>query len=431
MKNLYPSIPISKALELVERLLRKCETLGKVTELGVDSIMESLRWMFGLTYCEYNGKHYVLDSGPIGLGTTGEIAKIYMEDFQIRAMDTSPCPLDQWYWYVDDSELKCKKEDSEKILEHLNGMEKGVIQFTKEEQKDDILPVLDLKQRVDRKTKQVECMVHYKKTHTNINVKEKSNHPPYMKKGIIKGFADRARALCDDQHLGNELKNIEDVFVANGYERGKVRKYMETERNGRKELVEENENYRGVVSIPYVQGLSEQFKRVAMKRNFRTAFRPGRKVRDIKTKSQQPLGDKRKAVVYKIPCKCNKAVYVGETWRLFGTRRKEHESKVRLTGEDIRNGRLDAARERMGREDGGLARHSVDCGSGIDWGEARVVACEYGLRQRKAREGIESLRERSNGNVILNNYEPLTTWRPTLDRYLDSESKNACMSTRI
>ena len=133
-------------------------------------------------------------------------------------------------------------------------------------------------------------------------------------------------------------------------------------------------------------------------------------MRDIKTKSQQPLGDKREAVVYKIPCKCNKAVYVGETWRLFGTRRKEQENKVRLTGEDIRNGRLDAARERMGKEDGGLARHSVDCGSGIDWGEARVVACEYGLRQRKAREGIESLRERSYGNVVLNNYEPLTTW---------------------
>ena len=66
----------------------------------------------------------------------------------------------------------------------------------------------------------------------------------------------------------------------------------------------------------------------------------------------------------------------------------------------------------MGKEDGGLARHGVNCGSGIDWGEARVVACEYGLRQRKAREGIQSLRERSNGNVVLNNYEPFTTWRP-------------------
>ena len=65
----------------------------------------------------------------------------------------------------------------------------------------------------------------------------------------------------------------------------------------------------------------------------------------------------------------------------------------------------------------------VDCGNGIDWGEARVAACEYGLQQRKARKGIESRRERSNGKVVLNNYEPLTTWRPTLDRYLDSESK--------
>ena len=48
------------------------------------------------------------------------------------------------------------------------------------------------------------------------------------------------------------------------------------------------------------------------------------------------------------------------------------------------------------------------CGSEIDWGEARVVACEYGLRQRKAREGIESQREKSNGKVVLNNYEQLT-----------------------
>ena len=52
--------------------------------------------------------------------------------------------------------------------------------------------------------------------------------------------------------------------MANGYEREKVRKYMETERNGRKELVEENENYSGVANIPCVQGLSQQFKRVAM-----------------------------------------------------------------------------------------------------------------------------------------------------------------------
>ena len=66
----------------------------------------------------------MLDNGPIALGTNGEMAKIYMEDFQSQAMNASSWPLDQWYWYVDDSDWKCK-EDSEKI--HLNGMEKAAI----------------------------------------------------------------------------------------------------------------------------------------------------------------------------------------------------------------------------------------------------------------------------------------------------------------
>ena len=42
VKNVYPSIPINKALELVEKLLRESRTQGKVTELSVDSIMELL-----------------------------------------------------------------------------------------------------------------------------------------------------------------------------------------------------------------------------------------------------------------------------------------------------------------------------------------------------------------------------------------------------
>ena len=76
------------------------------------------KWMFGLTYCEFVGQHYVLKSGPIGLGATGEIAMIYLEEFQIRAMETSAYPLDKWYWYVDDSETKYEKDPSDEILTH-------------------------------------------------------------------------------------------------------------------------------------------------------------------------------------------------------------------------------------------------------------------------------------------------------------------------
>ena len=290
VKNLYPSIPIDEALRLVEKLLNDCRTLKNITDLSVRSIMELLKWMFSLANCEFDGKHYVLGSGLIGLGATGEIAMIYLEEFQLRAMETSPYPLDHGFCYVDDSELKCKEGQSEEILEHLNNIKPGVIVFTKEDQEDDVLPVLDLKQRVDRKTKQVECMVHYKKTHTNINVKERSNHPPSMKKGIIKGFADRARTLCDDKHLEDELKNVEDVFVANGYDRKVVKQYMKQNVRGEREM--EEQQYRGKVIVPYVRGISEQFKRVALKHSFQTAFKPGKKVKDLKTRSQQPLREK-------------------------------------------------------------------------------------------------------------------------------------------
>ena len=104
------------------------------------------------------------------------------------------------------------------------------------------------------------------------------------------------------------------------------------------------------------------------------------------------MGDKRKAIVYRIPCGCDGAVYVGETYRQFETRKREHERKVRLTRQDIEKGRLDSAERRMEKEDGGLASHSIKFKSEIDWGKSEIVAIETGYRQRKAREGIESLK---------------------------------------
>ncbi len=114
-------------------------------------------------------------------------------------------------------------------------------------------------------------------------------------------------------------------------------------------------------------------------------------------------------------------MYIGETWRLLKTRRKEHESKVRLTKEDIENGRIAAANERMGKEDGGLARHSVNCLSEVDWKNTSIVSKECSLRQRKVKEGIESLREIHRGTNVLNSFESLTVWRPILNKYFDSE----------
>ena len=55
--------------------------------------------------------------------------------------------------------------------------------------------------------------------HTN---KARSNHPYCPKRAIIKGFAGRARALCNPGELETELKDVKDVFVTNEFERAIV-----------------------------------------------------------------------------------------------------------------------------------------------------------------------------------------------------------------
>ncbi len=126
---------------------------------------------------------------------------------------------------------------------------------------------------------------------------------------------------------------------------------------------------------------------------FCTAFKPGSKIKELKKRAQEPLGEKQNSIIYEITCKCKNAVYVGETKRLFKVRKKEHQTKVTWTNEDVSNGRLTAAEERMEKEDGGLARHSVDCEKGTDWENARVLGVENRLRQRKSKKELNHLQQ--------------------------------------
>ena len=60
-------------------------------------------------------------------------------------------------------------------------------------------------------------MVYYKKTHTNLMKNRNQNILLAQKKGYKK-ICGQGTGLCDQEHLDSELKNTEDVFVAN--ERG-------------------------------------------------------------------------------------------------------------------------------------------------------------------------------------------------------------------
>ena len=46
---------------------------------------------------------------------------------------------------------------------------------------------------------------------------------------------------------------------------------------------------------------------------------------------------------------------------MFETRKKNHETKLRLTKKDVENGNIESAEIRMGKEYGEIARHITQC----------------------------------------------------------------------
>ena len=86
---------------------------------------------------------------------------------------------------------------------------------------------------------------------------------------------------------------------------------------------------RGMVTIPYVKGLSEPFSRILKTYRICTAVRPHTTLRNMPVHPKDRINDEEKPeVVYKIPCKNCERVYVGETGRPLGVRIKEHRKEV-------------------------------------------------------------------------------------------------------
>ena len=148
--------------------------------------------------------------------------------------------------------------------------------------------------------------------------KQPTLRPDRVKRGIIKGYSDKARVLCDPEYLEEELGNIKEVFKENGYTENEIENAMKERK--RSEMTEaetaENESeptHRGIVVIENIPNVTPQFNKIAREHGFRVANKSGTRVRDLTSKAKTPLGDKNSCVSYNIPCGCNKYPYNGET----------------------------------------------------------------------------------------------------------------------
>ena len=128
--------------------------------------------------------------------------------------------------------------------------------------------------------------VHSKPIHTNQYLHHNSHHHPANKKSVLSSLIHRAKALCDQDSLIQELVFLTTVFKDNGYSSQQIRRAMkptpQTTKTKDKPVV--------TVILPYTQTTSEWLSRMLAKHNIKSIALPPGKIHSYLPPIKDALG---------------------------------------------------------------------------------------------------------------------------------------------
>ena len=134
------------------------------------------------------------------------VANLYMEDFEIKAINTAEHPPRIWKRYVDDTSVVIETEKKEGFQEHINSVDPH-IHFTPEDAKaDGSVPFLDTIV-MPQPGNSLFTSVYRKPTHTDLYLNWNSHHHLSAKFSVINTLKHRAKTVCSNNQL---LKEEED-----------------------------------------------------------------------------------------------------------------------------------------------------------------------------------------------------------------------------
>ena len=134
------------------------------------------------------------------------VANLYMENFEVRALRTSPNSLVMWKRFVDDTFVVMKKAHKEEFLTHLNSVDKS-IHFTSEESRPDrSIPFLDIL-ITPGEDGRLDTTVYRKPTHTDQYMHWDSHHTISSKSSVVGTLHHRARPYVPTNSCYIKKKN--------------------------------------------------------------------------------------------------------------------------------------------------------------------------------------------------------------------------------
>ena len=267
--------------------------------------------------------------------------------------------------------------------DHLNHQHPA-IQVTIEEELEGKIPFLDV--LVEKHGTGVQTSVFRKKTHTDRYINFKCHHHPRILSGVVKCLKDRADKVCHHTTKSQEIEHLKQVFRANGFPESSLKKILDgpirrdTPTPTPTTVEEERQK---VIFLPYVHGLSQKIENICRRLGIKTIFKSSNTLRQslVHVKNSIPE-EKKKGVVYEVPCMDCEQVPIGETGRTMQKRVTEHKTAMRKY--DKKNG---------------IAVHAWRADDRIEWEAARVGTRAAQYWKRRVVEDLQIQKQSSRMNL--------------------------------
>ena len=146
---LFTSIPTKDAIKVIRTNLEQDPSLKERTPLNIDQILQLLELCLDTTYFTFRETFYKQTHGAtMGSPVSPIVASLYMEAFEVRAIDTAPHPPVVWYRYVDDTFVVIDQDHIENFHHHIHSIDEN-IKFTIEPEEEGHMPFLDVSVKVE------------------------------------------------------------------------------------------------------------------------------------------------------------------------------------------------------------------------------------------------------------------------------------------
>ena len=112
--------------------------------MQVEQVINLLKFCLKTTCFQFQGRFFEqLQGAATGSPISPIMANLYMEDFDIKAINIAEYPPRMWKRYVDDTFVVIDSARKKKFLEHINNMDPHIHLTTEDAKPDGSIPFLD------------------------------------------------------------------------------------------------------------------------------------------------------------------------------------------------------------------------------------------------------------------------------------------------